>query len=380
MFRSAKSGLMCFLIMALFTALILQGCGGGGGGGSTSGGGGSTSGGDGSANPLSGSGSSAMSDTAQIKSIVAQNSSGMFNNDDEQSNDDDIEKSESIAEGDVSPENTKGNVIPHQKWFREYQDSSLDVQTAINGTTADVTVIRRKTGLFHVKPTSASQWITKSIDDTFTKYAQFEKVDGEWKLKAISPFVVKPSSGVTPANITKAVFYNNNVPVLTITDPAKLIPIDQLPVLSPESQIRIETSTSYSGSSSSNPPVFVFFHHGIRLIERLHRRICYDDGGLNPAGGDLTAGDNTYSRIFVTGSGSELYKHGACDCMTSESITTIDDNYSSNLWIVPYKVSPSSTSLPTPTPSVSPSPSPSSSPSPSPSPTPSPSSSPSKMY
>ena len=177
------------------------------------------------------------------------------------------------------------------------------------------------------------------MDDTLTRYAKFQKIGGFWTLTAISPLVLEPASGEKKASITRVTIYNDDEEVLSITDPTQLIDLDNLPVFSPYSQVKVEVEVEYSGESGYDPSTHVFIHHGLRLIEPHCRDFAYDDGGTNPASGDATADDNIYTRLYTTGLGSGYWKRGAGDVLDSTCLHSTDDDYQSNAWVIPYKVS-----------------------------------------
>lgn len=326
--KEISMGIMCLVIITTVVALSMPGCGGGSGGGSTGAGAG-----DGSvvASSTGATGSPAtQSDVSQIKSIISQNALEVFDIDAAQSGDADVAKS-----GDKMDLNSpRVAFAPHQRWYRYYTNDDLNVETTTNGDTAKSIITCHKTGFFYVWPTPGSQFVTKNLDDTLKSTAQLQKVDGKWTLTAISPIVITPTTGKPSITISKVSIYDKSTLVATITDPTKLIPVDQIPAFSTNSQAKIEISAVSNASSSYSPSMFVFVQYSRRAIEPIRRLIAYDDGG--PNSGDAITGDNNYTMIFNSGMRSEIWKRCGTECLTAASILSSDDDYQSVVWIFPY--------------------------------------------
>jgi len=271
-------------------------------------------------------------DEAQIKEIINKNSTGIFGMED-------VEGFETFAEN-VGPlkRQEPTEVSPHQRWYRYYTSFENDVDVDVQGDIANVTISRHWSGVLRLKIEEGSEVVEKPIDDVFTRNATFQKEGELWTLKRITPLVLKPYDGEQVVNIKKFLITQNDQTVIEITDPTLQLDVENLPVFSPQSNVRVEVEVEHLGSSNYTPDMHVFIHHGHRLIEGHWRNIAFDDGGVNPFSGDEVAGDNIYSRLYTTGLGSEYWKRGAADVLDSRCLHTGDDDYSSNVWVIPYKV------------------------------------------
>lgn len=310
------------IIMALFitAAFIISGCsGGGGGGGSTA------------SNPTGDPGGTpAPTDEDLIREDITNNSNGLFG----------LETSDA-AETDYNKKTTgdKEDAEPHQRWYREYTSRTANINVDIVGDLADVTIVRNWYGTFHVKPDPEGDPVEKPMNDVLSRYAQYERVDGEWRIKAVSPLVMQ-STGENYATIKsfRITSEDGTVEYLNVTDPTALFNVEDLPVFTPDTNIRVETEVEYNGESIFTPPQYVFVHHGARMAYTHHRRIAFDDGGTSPFSGDLTEGDNIFTRLYKTGPGSRYWKRGSAGTINAAALHTTDDDYQSNVWVIPYHV------------------------------------------
>lgn len=304
-----------------------------------------------------------QSDEEQIRQSISQNSNGIFGFEEDEEESEDIERED---------------VEAHQWWRRLYTSRDDVVDVDVQGDVAYVTVTRHWQGTFYVKPGGSGQFVQKTLDDTMTRTATYEKsvvVNGKetWELKRLSPLVLQPYSGDKVVNIKSMRITNMDTgeEIMYITDPTHEFELSEYPIFEPDTNVKVEAEVEHLGTSEFVPPMHVFIHHGTRLIYRHFRNIAYDDGGENQYSGDETAGDNIYTRLYKTGHPSfQFWKRGAADVLDSRCLHTSDDDYSSNAWIIPYKVQSGTPPSPTPTPTESPEPTPSPTESPEPTPTP----------
>jgi len=310
-----------------------------------------------------------QSDEEQIRQNILQNSNGIFGFEENKEESGDLERED---------------VEAHQWWRRLYTSRDDNVDVDVQGNVAYVTITRHWKGTFYVKPGGSGQFVQKTLDDTMTRTATYEKSGatsskGTWELKRLSPLVLQPYSGDKVVNIKSMRITNMDTgeEIMYITNPTQEFELSEYPIFEPDTNIKVEAEVEHLGTSEFEPLMHVFIHHGTWLIYRHFRNIAYDDGGENQYSGDETAGDDIYTRLYTTGHPSfEYWKRGAADVLDSRCLHTSDDDYSSNVWVIPYKVQSGTPPSPTPTPSPTESPEPTPSPTESPEPTPSPTESP----
>ena len=225
----------------------------------------------------------------------------------------------------------KGTVAPNNNWYRrcdwqnvyreiiiepldlEQGKAWVEVNTIINGYLRTAT-----NGLQLIE----GPYIDKPFTHYITRKAYFERENGKWKLRKISPAYASylPLDNTPKIEIVSVKVYRGTetTPIIIITNTETLYDKDTLPQLTSGEVIKVKL-TAENNLSGTN---YCYIHR------YLYRR----DAMGNESGSSYT---NTYTVGQIPG----IYQawFDAIDKKTIDDILT-ETNYASVLWGIPYRV------------------------------------------
>ncbi len=237
----------------------------------------------------------------------------------------------------TSKSGTKGFIVG---WGRQLTDVSTDISIQIDNDTANVTINRNLSGIFHViwAPDSPGA-ITDSIKDFMDRserYALFvregdpdEPIRRGWRLKALSNVKVNtqnlPDSiarvNITKVEVTKLDENDNELETIELNDPSVLWNRDSIPVFLPGEKVRVRVYVD-----NTTPTVFAFLHYNTARFRHRRDRMIY-----NP---DL----GCFEGVWYTPMDTGIY-HAAVDIIEQPSFYNSSYPYVSNIWLYVYRVS-----------------------------------------
>lgn len=229
--------------------------------------------------------------------------------------------------------------VNKQNWYRklEWPDTARNVELVSLDTEKGLAEVRVEYSLPGRLRIASSWWNlwqgTYLGEKSFTHYnyrgAKFFRREGSWYLSEVTPLKSSPyAAGTTPAlNIIQVSVYNNTSGSLLFrfSDPSAYYTRESLPRLASGSTVRVEVETSSMAGSTN----ICYIHHW------LYRDLANDDG----TGGDTTAGDKIYTRIYTIGYNTGVHNvfFDVVDKRTLD-LPSVLTNYRSMVWAIPYIV------------------------------------------
>lgn len=241
-----------------------------------------------------------------------------------------------------SEEKSADSIIPWVRWVRRIERPvARHIEVDVNGDSAVATITALLTGTppnfgFFVRNQIDTALIyRRAISDSTRRQVKLYKEPTGWRIVAITVCNMHTVNGYAPISINevKAEVQNRNY-VFRLTDPAKFLPKESLPIFLPSDTIKVTVNVAVAGDSS-----WAFLHHGRRPIGGIHIRQPF-----------FKFGTNTFSRTWIIPEEAvtpPAVRHSAFDIIGWQTLYGDSTaTYSSSAWGLPYIVKNTSDEIP----------------------------------